>query len=96
MMTTRDEYIAKMKKQLDEWNAEIDSLVERGHEIKEDARAKYQEQLVALRAKRAEGEKKLEEMQAASESTWEQIKVETEHVWDAFKDAFSTFKTHFK
>lgn len=95
-MLTKDEYVAEMKKQLDAWSQEIDALQERGHEIKEDARVKYEEQLVALRAKREEGEKKLEEMQAAAESNWEQFKVESDRVWEALKDSFDTFKSHFK
>jgi len=96
MLTSRDEYVARMKTQLDEWNASISALEERGHEIKEDAKVKYQEQLVALRAQRAEGEKKLEEMQAATESTWEQVKLETDNVWEAFKDSYHAFVAHFK
>lgn len=95
-MLTRDEYIEKMKQQLDDWNKEIDALELRTHEFKEDAKAKYQEQLIALRAKRDEGEKKLEEMKAASESSWEKIKLESENVWEAFKDSAQAFKAHFK
>jgi RNA-splicing ligase RtcB len=85
-----------MKAQLDEWNARIAALEEKGNEVKEDAKVKYQEQLTALRAQRAEGEKKLEEMQAATESTWEQVKMETDNVWEAFKESYQAFVRHFK
>jgi hypothetical protein len=95
-MLTKDEFIADMKTRIEAWNAEIDVLQEKAHEIKEDAKVKYEEQLVALRAARAEGEKRLEEMQAATESNWEQLKAETERAWDAFKDSFNTFKSHYK
>ena len=95
-MLTKDEYVAEMKKQLDAWSTEIDALQERAHEIKEEAKVKYEEQLVALRAKREEGEKKLEEMQAVAENNWEQFKAESDHVWEALKDSFNTFKSHFK
>jgi RNA-splicing ligase RtcB len=71
-------------------------LEEKGNEVKEDAKVKYQEQLTALRAQRAEGEKKLEEMQAATESTWEQVKMETDNVWEAFKESYQAFVRHFK
>ena len=37
-MSTRDEYVAKMKHQLDEWNAEIDSLEAKVRQAKEDAK----------------------------------------------------------
>jgi len=96
MLSSRDQYVEKMKAQLDEWNARIAALEEKGNEVKEDAKVKYQEQLTALRAQRAEGEKKLEEMQAATESTWEQVKMETDNVWEAFKESYQAFVRHFK
>ena len=46
-MLTRDEYVAKMKKQLDEWSAEMDVLEAKAQKTKEAAKEKYQEQLVA-------------------------------------------------
>jgi len=95
-MLTRDKYVATMKKQLDEWNAEMDVLEAKVQATKEDAREKYQEQLVALRAKRQEGEKKLEAIKSATEDSWEQLKVEAENVWEAFKDSVNAFKAHFK
>jgi len=84
-----------MKAQIDEWSKSIAAMEEKGNEIKEDAKLKYQEQLAVLRVQRAEGEKKLEEVQAASESTWEQVKAESDNVWEAFKDSYQAFAAHF-
>ncbi len=95
-MIKKDEYVAEMKARLDAWNAEIDTLQEKVHDVKGGAKVKYEEHLVALRAARAEGEKKLGDMQAATESNWEQVKAEAEHVWEAFKDSINTFKSHYK
>jgi chromosome segregation ATPase len=95
-MSSKNEYIATMKAQLDEWHAEIVALEAKSHEIKEEAKANYEEQLTALRVKRHEGEKKLEELRLASETTWEQVKGEAEHVRLAFMDAVRTFRSHFK
>jgi hypothetical protein len=95
-MSTRDEYVASMKVQLDAWNAEIGVLEARAGEVKDDAKVKFEEQLAALRVKREEGEKKLEEMRLASEGAWEQIKAESENIWAAFKDSVQAFQAHFK
>ena len=95
-MLTRDQYVAKMKGQLDQWSTEMDLLEAKVQATKEDAKVKYQEQLVALRAKRKEGEEKLEAIKSASEDSWEQLKAETENVWEAFKDSANAFKAHFK
>ncbi|MBK1709114.1 MULTISPECIES: hypothetical protein [Marichromatium] len=96
MFSSKDDYVAKMKSQLDEWNASIAAMEEKGDEIKGEAKVKYQEQLAALRVQRAEGEKKLKEVQAASENTWEQVKRESDNVWEAFKDSYQAFAAHFK
>ncbi len=95
-MLTRDEYVAKMKQQLDKWSAEMDTLEAKVHKTKEDAKVKYQEQLSALHTKRLEGEKKLEAIKSATEDSWEQLKAEAENVWEAFKDSVHKFKSHFK
>ena len=95
-MLTRDEYVAKMKTRLDKWSAEMDALEEKAHKTQEEAKVKYQEQLVALRAKRLEGEEKLAAIKAATEDSWEELKAETENVWEAFKDSVHAFKLHFK
>ena len=95
-MLTRDEYVAKMKQRLDKWNAEMDVLEAKALKTQEDAKVKYQEQLVALRAKRQEGEEKLEAIKSATEDSWEQLKAETENVWEALKDSANAFKAHFK
>jgi septal ring factor EnvC (AmiA/AmiB activator) len=88
-MSTRDEYVAKMKHQLDEWNAEIDSLEAKVRQAKEDAKAKYREQV-------KESETKLETLKAATEESWETLKREVEHSWESLKSAVNQFKAHFK
>ena len=95
-MLTRDQYVAKMKGQLDQWSTEMDVLEVKAQKAKEDAKEKYQEQLVALRAQRKEGEKKLAAIQSATEDSWEQLKAEADNVWEAFKDSVNAFKAHFK
>lgn len=95
-MSNKDEYVATMKAQLDEWSAQISALEARAQEVRDDARAAFDEQLSALRVKRQEGETKLAEIQAAGETTWEQVKAEAENVRLAFMDAAHAFQSHFK
>lgn len=95
-MLTRNEYVSKMKLQLDKWNAEMDALEAKAHKANEDTEVKYKEQLIALRAKRQESEKQLEAIKSASEDSWMHLKAETENVWEAFKDSMNQFKSHFK
>lgn len=98
-MLTKAEYVAESQKRLDDWNAEIDALEAKAgdiSDINEGEKAKYQEELVALRAKREEGEKRLAEIQSADESSWENLKAGTENVWEALKESVKTFQAHLK
>ena len=95
-MLTRDEYVTKMQQRLNKWSAEMDALEAKAHKTKEDTKVKYQEQLIALRAKRQEGEKQLEAIRSASESSWERLKPETENIWEALTDSVNQFKSQLK
>ncbi len=95
-MTTRDKYVAATKLRLDEWNADMDTLEAKVAEAKEEDKARYQELLATLRAKRQEGEEQLAAIKAATEDTWTQFKADSDRVWEAFKDSIHQFKSHFK
>ncbi len=92
-MSKRDEYIAKMKLQLDELDAKADKLEAKAAEVKDDARAKYKEEMVKLRQQSKLAKVKLEEIRAASEDKWEAMVTEIEKIRDAFKHSFNYFKS---
>ena len=48
-MLTREEYSAKMKLQLDDFNAKVDALQARAEGTKADAREKYEAEMAKLR-----------------------------------------------
>jgi peptidoglycan hydrolase CwlO-like protein len=88
MAEKREEYVERMKRQLDEWNAAIDKLEKRAGELTAEARQRVQARVAALRAKRQEIQGKLKEMQAAGESAWDAIKASVEAARTEFKRAY--------
>jgi len=92
-MTTRESYIAKMKIQLDELDTKMDALEDKATEAKEDARAKYREEMAKLRAQSKLAKGKLDDMKAAGEDAWETMVAEMEKIRDAFTHSFSYFKS---
>lgn len=92
-MSRRDEYIAKMKLQLDELDAKMDKLEAKATEAKEDARAKYKEEMAKLRQQSKLAKAKLEELKVAGEDKWEAMVTETEKIRDAFTHSFNYFKS---
>lgn len=92
-MSKSDEYIAKMKLQLDEVDAKMDKLEAKATEAKEDARAKYKDEMGKLRQQSKLAKVKLEELKAAGEDKWEAMVTETEKIRDAFAHSFNYFKS---
>ncbi len=92
-MTKRDEYIEKMKLQLDELDAKMDKLEAKAKDAKEDVRAKYQEEMTKLRQQSKLAKGKLQEVKAASEDKWEALVAEMEKVRDAVIHSYRYFKS---
>lgn len=92
-MSSRDEYIAKMKLQLDELDAQMSKLEVKAKEAREDAREKYQAEMGKLRHQSLLAKVKLEDLIAAGEDKWEAMATEMEKIRDAFKHSFSYFKS---
>ena len=92
-MSKRDAYIEKMKTQLDELNAKMGELEAKAQEAKDDARARYEEEIGKLRKQSKLAVAKLEEIKAAGEDGWEAMVAEMEKVRDALKHSFNYFKS---
>ena len=88
MAEKRDEYVEKVKRQLDEWNAAIDKLEGRAGELRAEARERFQARVAALRANREELLGKLKELQATGENAWEAVKSGLEVARTEFKRAY--------
>lgn len=93
MSAKRDEYIEKMKQQLDEWNSEITKLEARGEEAKGAAQERYNTQVNELREKLRSAQDKMKELQYSGQDTWEEFKVQLDDLRDAFVHSFNYFKS---
>lgn len=68
-MSKRDAYIEKMKDQLDDLNAKMSELEAKAQEAKDDARAKYKEEMKKLSKQSKLAIAKLDEIKSAGEDT---------------------------
>lgn len=93
MSTRRDEYIEKMKLQLDDVNAKMSALEAKAQEAKTEAREKYQTEMAKLREQSQLAIAKLDELRAAGEDSWEAMVAEMEKIRDAFIHSFRYFKS---
>lgn len=92
-MSKRDEYVEKIKLQLDELNAKMTVLENKAQDAKDDARDKYKEEMRKLRHQSKLAVAKLDELKAVGEDSWTSMVSEMEKVRDAFKHSFNYFKS---
>ena len=98
-MQTKEEYLAKLKAQLDEWQGDLEVLRGKAETATDDAKVKIHEQIAELRAKWDEGHARREEIKDAADDKWEEFKDEAEAKWEEFKvgakDSFDKVKSYF-
>jgi len=92
-VATRDEYVKKMKAQLDEWNVEIDKLEVALSKAGDKTRKDLQPYMTKARDAREIFVAKLSEIKNSSEASWDTSKAEVEHVWKTFKQSVKYFKS---
>lgn len=96
MGNRRDEYVNKLKAQLDDWNALIDRWEEQARNRSEDARRESEKRLNELRRKRDELRARLPEIQSAGEQAFEDLRDGANRAWKELSSAFDRARSHFK
>jgi predicted nucleic acid-binding Zn-ribbon protein len=94
-MMTRDEYVQKLKTQLDQWNSEITKWEEKTRSAQTKMKADYDTQLKALRSRRDEAMQQLRQVQAASGEAWMDMMRGADEAWARLRDAFTKARSHF-
>ena len=94
-MTTRHEYIEKLKNKLDEWDADIDALEAEMSRAKADLKFEMRDQLSAIRLKRDNARLKLRELSGAGEEAWVDLKAGAEDAWNSLREALEKARSHF-
>lgn len=92
-MTSREAYIAKMKRQLDDLNTQMNHLEAKASDAKADALEKYKLEMAKLREQSTLAKSKLHDLKAAGEDKWDSVVAEMEKVRDAFSRSFKYFKS---
>lgn len=94
-MSLKDEYVEKLKAQLDEWSADIDVLEAKVRKADAELRIKYDEQIATLKDKREDAKVKLGEIQSSAGEAWKELKKGSDEAWDAIKHAIAEARKKF-
>ena len=94
-MTTRDEYVEKLKAQLDQWNAQISAWEVKARESQAEAKLEYEKQLERLRNRREQAVYQMKLVQNASLEAWQDLARGADSAWQAMHEAFTKARSHF-
>ena len=92
-MANREEYVTKMKTQLDEWNAELAKLEAKLADASDATKERLAPYLENVREARDTAAKKLGELKDSGEASWDSLQGEVEHVWKTLKQSVNYFKS---
>lgn len=95
-MNNREQFIQKMKAQLDQWSIEIDKLTVRTETAQAEAKRTYQAQLDVLKRQREAAKLKLHELQSSSEDAWESVRESMDFTWESITKSIKDAMSHFK
>ena len=96
MTTTRDEFVEKMKKQLDDVNKQLTEFEKEAEAAGEKARADYDAQIDKLREQGKKMQAKLEELRGAGEDSWDRMMEEARKLRDAFIHSYNYFRSELR
>lgn len=92
----RDEYVSRMKTQLDHWNSDLAKLEAEAKNARARLEKRYEHDLQALRAKREEALYQLKLVEGASSGAWSDIARGADQAWDRMRAALAEARTHFE
>ena len=100
MVSKKDEFLEKMKSQLDDlnyrWNIERNKFEAQAQHFSADAKKKLDEELDNFRKLRKDMKSKLADLDTAGENAWDDLKEGSEAAWKALSESFKKALDHFK
>ena len=95
-MTKRDEYVEKLKAQLDQWNTEVATWEAKAKVAQASARGEYEKQLEAFRLQRDQATEQLRRVQSASGEAWVELVRGADEAWAGMRKAFEKARSQFQ
>ena len=95
-MINREEYVQKLKTQLDQWNAEAAKWEAKAKEGQSHMKTEYEKQLAALNTRRDEALYQMKLLQNASADAWQDMMRGADQAWKNMHEAFNKARSHFE
>ena len=92
---TQDEYVAKLKAQIDQWNAQLKDWEAKAAQAQDRVREQYLKQLGEVAAQRERVLVELRRVQAASMNAWQDMMRGADQAWKSMHEAFERARSEF-
>ena len=92
---TRDEYVQKLKTQIDKWNAEAGRWEAQMQAAQGKARQEYPKQLEQVKGEREKMLYQMKLLQNASADAWKDMMSGADQAWKSMQEAFDSARSHF-
>ena len=93
---TRDEYVAKLKSQNDDWNAEAARWEAQAKDAQAGMQVEYQRQLAQFRTRRDAAMTEMRRLQNASADAWKDMMQGTDSAFKSMQAAFEKARSEFQ
>jgi len=94
-MSKRDEYVGKLKAQLDQWNTEVAKWEAKAQKAQAGARAEYEKQPKEVRRQRDQALEQMKRVQAATGDAWIDLVRGADDAWAKMREALEKARSHF-
>ena len=94
-MSKRDEYVDKLKAQLDQWNTEVAKWEAKAQKTQASARIEYDKQLKEVRRQRDQALEQMKRVQAATGDAWVDLVRGADEAWAKMREALEKARSHF-
>jgi multidrug resistance efflux pump len=94
-MSKRDEYVDKLKAQLDQWNTEVAKWEAKAQKAQAGARVEYEKQLTEVRRQRDQALEQMKRVQAATGEAWVDLVRGADEAWAKMREALEKARSHF-
>lgn len=91
----KDAYIQKLKLQLDEWSADLDTMEAKARQADAQFREKFHAKAEELRYQKTLARGRINALQESADDAWEELRNGSENIWATVRQTFADAKEKF-
>ena len=95
-MSTRDQYVEDLKKQIDQWNAEIANWEGSAKDAKKALQNRLRAQVKVVNAQRELARYNLKLLEVASSAAWSDVRAGADEAFERMQVAMKEARSHFE